>query len=358
MIINGTECIIRLKAIEQVEDETLDKEVLFHDMDEAHKFFRLHGVTPRGSRYSFEGEGEDSVIKVEVDSYIRSEVRLEQDFDSLGELNEFMDSRPGESWQARYWVLAKDGSDNENADAFFWCWTEWGPLGEGALEDMIEDYQVAKGLETMTFNGRKCALRVFFEEENGFPVAEKVFASFDEYKAYTDSEEPGVFTKYGDVLALCSIVEMIDGEPAKNPLTIFEDDFICLRGINDAFDAKLIVKDYLNARRDLEERCEGFASDVLCTFGGEESWLDALEAKIEQLVLGFELKGYGVEEVHYYGGYVIRLAEKYLFETPLPEGMAITRENWIVTSAQDDPDFEESFDKLLAWLETLPERVA
>lgn len=358
MIINGTECIIRLKAIEQVEDKTLDKEMLFHDMEEAHEFFRQHGVSPLKRQYSFVGEGDDSMLKVEVDSYIRSEVRLEQDFDSLDELNEFMDFRPGESWQARYWVLAKDGSDDENADVFFWCWTNWGPLGEGALEDLIEDYQVAKGLDSMVFNGRECALRVFFEEKNGFPVTEKVFANFGEYKAYTDSEEPGVFTKYGDVLALCSVVEVIDGEPAKNPLTVFEDDFICLRGINDAFDAKLIVKDYLAARRALEERCEGFAGDLLCDFAEDDSWFEVMEAKIKQLVLNLELKGYGVDEVAYFDGYVLRLTGRHAFETPLPEGMALTRENWIVVSSQCDLDFEDSFEMLFAWSEILSERIA
>lgn len=364
MIIDGTECIIRLRAVEEVLDDSLDKELLFKDMDEAHEFFRAHSVWARGCTYSHEkNELGEEMLKVVVDSYVRDEVRFEGDFEIFNEVNEAIASHPNEEWKAYYWILAKDGSDEDRIDDFFWAWTKWQPLCVEACVDAVEDYRAARGLKSMMFEGKKHALRVFFEKYDGTLVAEKVFEDFDAYKTYTDEGDPDVFVGYGDVLAHCSVVELINGEPAASPLTVFVSDFITMRGISDSFDAKLIVKDYLAARLALEERCEQII---------EQDLIDRLEADdaadmIKQLVMSLEVRGYRVEEVGqitWEEGYGIRFAENYSFGAPLPDGMGFSKAFKMIVIPNDDlvPDdrfeVDNAFASLLAWSESLPDRAA
>lgn len=360
MIIDGKECVIRLRATEEVEVDDLDKEKVFGGGEELDEFLEARNSFFRGHRYFYpskeEGSG-DEILKIKDGNYVRNVPEAEGDFDSIKELNGFIAAHPGENWNARYWVRAKDGSDDEFPEACFWGWSDWAPLDEELQEGMVEEYLLAQGLKTMTFDGRKCALRVFIEDYDGALVAEKVFESFDEYKAYTDVEDPGVFTKYGKTYGHCSVVEVINGVPMRNPLSIFDDDFISMAGINDALDAKFIVKDYLDARQTLKEYCESLIDEGLL----DDPWLCDSGDTITQLLVNLEVKGYRIEKagrICWLDEPGIQFKERYSFETPLPEGLAFSRAfKWIAITESCELEVDEAFEALLAWSESLPEHI-
>lgn len=232
--------------------------------------------------------------------------------------------------------------------------------------------EIMAQIESMTFNGKKCAIRVWVEDEIARkPLYEGVFESFEELYAFVEGPEghgPDIPpSECGFERVAYALVEIGDGKAAELPLVkTYVEPF---PGAMDLWDVpsdeliEQIVLDYLAAANG-EKPADVPRSEVIDNCNDWMSCEDArpIVERLYRVIDGFGSKGYKVKriEVTPAEDVAISFAEPYAFSDALPEGFfhskALDAVIYQFGSFQElDITEEELLDTLIEWIEGLPE---